>query len=93
MGTIRFDSSRRFELQRAADQRLQREETEPLFAAVGQIFLVTADARVLVAILDAAGPAPAIAFGLDEVGAHLAAIAEEAGADRAIGVELVMVIL
>ena len=45
-----------------------------------------------VEILDAARPAPAAAVLLDDIGAHFAAVGEEARADLAFGVQLVVVI-
>ena len=64
-------------------ERLEGEEAELLVAAVRQIFLVAAQVDILMSrILDAACPAPAATLVLDDIGAHLAAVGEEARADR-----------
>ena len=61
-------------------------------SAVRQIFLVAAQVDIDVEELDAACPAPTATLVLDDIGAHLAALGEEAGANLALGVELVVVI-
>ena len=90
--TGEFNAQARFEADRAADERLQREKAELRVAAVGEILLVAANARVLVEILDAALPGPAASIALHQVGAHFPAVREEAGADGAVFLELVMVV-
>src|SRR5206468_12482124 len=87
-----LDADAAFEANGPALQRLQREEVDIVLPAVGQIFLVAADLRVLGNVLDAGRSAPAAALGLDDIGARLAAIREEAGSDRSIGLEFVVMV-
>ena len=69
-----IDARGRLQPERPTLEVLEREQAQFLVLAVGQIFLVAADPEVLVQVLDAAGPAPAVMVGLDEGGAHLAAV-------------------
>src|SRR5258705_6700534 len=77
----------------SAEVGLGRDQAGLLLAAVGEKLLGTADLGVAIEILDAARPAPAQLLRLDELEPALAALAEEARADRAVGFELVVMIV
>src|SRR5258705_3079102 len=88
-----FDPRPSFGAEWSADVGLEREQAGLLLAAVGEELLGTADLGVAIEILDAARPAPAQLLRLDELEPALAALAEEARADRAVGFELVVMIV
>ena len=73
-------------------KRLEGEQAKLTIGGVRQILLVAVEEDALAEKLDAARAAPPAAFVLHDVGAHLSAAAAEAGANRPIRRELVVMV-
>jgi hypothetical protein len=85
-----LDPCTAFESEGTGYVSLQREEAGLLLPTGRQEDFLADDRRVAIEILEAAGPAPARLFRLDQFEAALAALASEVGADLAVRFQLIV---